>query len=942
MKLIIVESPAKARTIERFLGKDYLVAASYGHIRDLPGNAREIPEKIRGKAWARLGVDVDDDFQPVYIVPADSKKHVTALKTLMAKADQLLLATDEDREGEAISWHLLEVLDPKIPVQRITFHEITRGAIEAALANPREVDTRLVRAQESRRILDRLYGYSLSPVLWKKVRTKLSAGRVQSVAVRLVVEREEERQRFCVAVYHDVEADLAGQGGRAAPGPVDFTARLIEVDGIKLATGKDFDPETGQLKADGQRLQLDAARAAAIEAAAGAPAALPWRVADVRRKETRQKPLPPFTTSTLQQAGSNALKLTPNRLMQIAQRLYEGEDLGGERVGLITYMRTDSLTLSEKALGEAQDFIRQHFGGEYTDGPRRYRTKSKGAQEAHEAIRPTSFDRTPDSLHGSLSAQDLAVYRLIWNRTLASQMTDAVLDQTTIDLACHAAQSDLVFRATGSIVRFPGWKRVAGGLDRDELLPDLAAGATLPSSPAATEEGVKAVRAVRHETQPPARYTEATLIKKLEEEGIGRPSTYAPIIETIQNREYVTKKGGALLPTYIGMAVVHLLRDHFRRYVDLKFTAAMEERLDEIAEGTIDHLDFLREFYRGRAGEPGLVQSIEDELPLIEYPAVPVGNDPATGQPIHVRIGRNFVYVQIGDDEARRATLPVDLLIDELTPQKALEFVAQRQKAQEPIGRHPDTGENIYARTGPFGPYLQLGDDNPEHKPKRVSLGKGTDLANLDLAHAMRLLSLPREIGVDPDSGKPVRAGLGRFGPYVECNRVFASITSADELFTISLADALERIRNKNKRPVLKDLGPHPETGAPLQVFAGRYGAYVTDGVFNATLARGSEPEDLTVTDAVALLTAAAARGKPAGRGRRGGGFAAKKTAKKTTKKTTKKTVKKAATKAGKKVVKKAAAIDGDAPQATVKKAAKKTVAKKNATKKTATDGSQP
>lgn len=936
MKLIIVESPAKARTIERFLGKDYQVAASYGHIRDLPGNAREIPEKVRGKAWARLGVDVDDDFQPLYIVPADSKKHVTALKSLVAKADELLLATDEDREGEAISWHLLEVLAPKIPVKRITFHEITRGAIEDALAHPREVDLRLVRAQESRRILDRLYGYSLSPVLWKKVRTKLSAGRVQSVAVRLVVEREEERQRFRAAEYHDVEADLVG------PGRVPFTARLVEVDGVKLATGKDFDPETGALKAaatrdgEGRRLQLDAVRAAAIEAEAGTPAALPWRVLDVRRKETRQRPLPPFTTSTLQQAGSNALKLTPNRLMRIAQRLYEGEDLGGgERVGLITYMRTDSLTLSEKALAEAQDFVREAFGPEYTDGPRRYRTQSKGAQEAHEAIRPTSFARTPDSLQGVLAPEDLAVYRLIWNRALASQMTDAVLDQTAIDLGCHAAASDLLFRATGSIVRFPGWKRVAGGLDRDELLPDLAAGATIPSSARTVDdgEGIAAVRAVKHETQPPARYTEATLIKKLEEEGIGRPSTYAPIIETIQNREYVAKKGGALLPTYVGMAVVHLLRDHFRRYVDLKFTAAMEEQLDEIAAGDVDHLDFLRAFYRGHAGEPGLVQAIDDELPRIEYPAVPVGTDPETGQPINVRIGRNFVFVQVGDDDAQRATLPVDLLIDELTPAKAREFVAQRQRAQEPIGRHPETGENIYARTGPFGPYLQLGDDDPERKPKRVSLGRGTDPANLDLAHAMRLLSLPREIGIDADSGKPVRAGLGRFGPYVECNRVFASIPNADDLFTITLDDALERIRNKHKRPVLKDLGPHPETGAPLQVFAGRYGPYVTDGTWNATLSRGTAPEDLTVTDAVSLLTAAAARGKPARRGRRGAAGAARKTtAKKTTKKsaarktdaseptgaTTKKTAKKKTTKkkAAKKASKKKAAKKADTAEA--------------------------
>ncbi len=918
MKLIIVESPAKARTIERFLGKDYQVAASYGHIRDLPGKAAEIPDKVRGKSWARLGVDVDDDFQPVYIVPADSKKHVAALKALLAKADELLLATDEDREGEAISWHLLEVLKPKIPVRRITFHEITRGAIADALANPREVDTRLVRAQESRRILDRLYGYSLSPVLWKKVRTKLSAGRVQSVAVRLVVEREEERQRFHAAEYHDVEADLVG------PGAVPFLARLVEVDGVKLATGKDFDPETGLLKADGQRLQLDArerGRDRGRRRRPGRPA-----LARRRRAPQGDAPAAPAAVHHLDPPAGRQQRAQADPQPPDADRAAPLRGRGPRR-----RRARRSHHLHAYRLADAQ---REGAGRSAGIRPRAIRPRATPRARAATAPRaraprrptrpsgPTSFARTPDSLQGVLAPQDLAVYRLIWNRALASQMTDAVLDQTAIDLACRAADSDLLFRATGSIVRFPGWKRVAGGLDRDEMLPDLAAGDVLPSpSDAAGTEGVKAVRAVRHETQPPARYTEATLIKKLEEEGIGRPSTYAPIIETIQNREYVVKKGGALLPTYVGMAIVHLLRDHFRRYVDLKFTAAMEEQLDEIAEGEVDHLDFLRAFYRGRAGEPGLVQSIEAELPRIEYPAVPVGDDPATGQPINVRIGRNFVYVQIGDDEDRRATLPVDLLIDELTPQKAHDFVAQRQRAQAPIGRHPETGENIYARTGPFGPYLQLGDDNPDRKPKRVSLGRGTDPSHLDLDHALRLLSLPREIGVDPDSGKPVRAGLGRFGPYVECNRVFASVASAEDLFEITLEDALERIRNKNKRPVLRDLGPHPETGAPLQVFAGRYGPYVTDGVFNATLARGSEPEDLTVPDAVALLTAAAARGKPARRGRRAGTFGAKKTAAKKT------TRKKAVTK--KKVAKKAPAKKTSAKKAPVKKTAAKKAVKK-------------
>jgi len=891
LKLIIVESPAKARTIERFLGEGYVVAASYGHIRDLPSRASEIPARFRKKEWARLGVDVDDDFQPIYVVPPDSKKHVTELKKLVKKADELLLATDEDREGEAISWHLLEVLEPDVPVRRITFHEITRGAIEQALASPREVDLQRVRAQESRRILDRLYGYTLSPVLWKKIRTKLSAGRVQSVAVRLIVEREEERQAFVQAEYYDVEALLVGAGG------LHFTARLTEVDGVKIAGGKDFDPDTGKLKHPDRRVCLDAA--AADEMQHRARVCLPWQVVKVERKETRQRPAPPFTTSTLQQAASNRLKLSPQRTMQIAQRLYEGVDLGGgRREGLITYMRTDSLTLSERALSETESFVAKEYGAPFTDGPRRYRTKSKGAQEAHEAIRPTSVARTPASLEGRLDSRDLAVYRLIWNRTVASQMADARLDKTAVDLEVACDGRSLLFRANGSIVTFPGHLRVYGDIDKDTQLPELKEGDRIPAPDAPADEeppqGVAEVRALRHETQPPARYTEASLIKKLEEEGIGRPSTYAPIIGTIQQRDYVVKKSGSLLPTYVGMAVVHLLRDHFPRYVDLKFTAQMEEQLDEIARGDLDSLSFLRDFYLGAGGgdDPGLVNRIDEEMPRIGFPAVPVGKDPETGEDVLVRIGRNFVYVQVGQDDEKRATLPVDLLIDELDTAKALELVEQRRKAQEPIGQHPETGQNIYALVGPFGPYLQLGENDGDTKPKRVSLGRGTDPTAVDLDLALKLLSLPREIGTDPETGKPVRAGLGRYGPYVERDRVFASVDSAEQLFTITLDQALERIRNKNRKPVLKELGAHPETGKPLQVLKGRYGPYVTDGKVNATIEKGRDPQEVTLEEAVALLATAATR---------------KQTTRKTTRKTGKKktTRKKTAKKAAKKSAKK-------------------------------------
>lgn len=883
MKLIIVESPAKARTITRFLGKEYTVSSSYGHIRDLPATASEIPAKYKKEPWARLGVNTDDNYAPIYVVAKDSKKQVAELKKLMKKADEILLATDEDREGEAISWHLLEVLDPKVPVKRITFHEITKGAIEEALANPREVDMKLVRAQEGRRILDRLYGYSLSPVLWKKVRTKLSAGRVQSVAVRLVVEKEEERQAFKEAQYFDIE-------GLLTSGDLHFTARLHEVDGIKLAGGKDFDPDTGLLKEGAKRFHLH--EELAVSLADAARTTLPWHVSAISRKETTQRPSPPFTTSTLQQAASGRLRMTPQRVMRVAQRLYEGVALGGGvQEGLITYMRTDSLTMSEKALAEVEHLIRESYGPEYTDGPRRYKTKSKGAQEAHEAIRPTVMSRTPDMVAAHLDGEELAVYKLIWKRAVASQMTPAKLDKTAVDFAVSGAGHDLTFRANGSIVRFPGFLKVYGDRGKDALLPELAEGQPV-GGPTSTVD-IQEVDPLRHETQPPARYTEASLIKKLEEEGIGRPSTYAAVITTIQSREYVVKKGGALLPSYIGIAVTHLLRQHFPTYVDLAFTAFMEAELDLIASGEMDWVQFLDDFFHGSdRNKRGLEKAIEDELPLIDFPRIPVGTDPKSGKPIILRIGRNYSNVQVEGEDDRRATLPVDLFIDELTPEKALELIAATDKAKEPIGQHPETGQNIYALVGPYGPYLQLGEQDGDKKPKRISLGKGTDPRSINLDYALRLLSLPREIGICPETEKPVRAGLGRFGPYVERARVFASVDNIDTLFTITLEEAIEKIVNKNKKTVLKELGSHPETGEPMQVLKGRYGPYVTHKKVNATIGKDRDPEDVTLEDALLLLAEASQR----------------KGKKKTTKKKVakKKTTKKAATK--KKVTKKKAA----------------------------------
>lgn len=938
MKLIIVESPAKARTITRFLGDGYVVASSYGHIRDLPASAKDIPARWKNEPWSRLGVNIENGYAPIYIVSPDSRSQVAELKKLLKKADEILLATDEDREGEAISWHLLEVLEPKVPVRRITFHEITKDAITAALQSPREIDMQLVRAQEGRRILDRLYGYSLSPVLWKKVRTKLSAGRVQSVAVRLVVEKEEERQRFRVARFCDVEATLG-------TGELEFPARLLSAGGTRLATGKDFDPETGQLKQGETRLQLDEEAAARL--AAGAAASVPWRVSAVDRKETTQRPSPPFTTSTLQQAASGRLKMTPQRVMRVAQRLYEG--VADFREGLITYMRTDSLTLSEGALAETAGLIRDQFGPEYTQGPRRYRTQAKGAQEAHEAIRPTHVSRTPASVAGRLERDELAVYTLIWNRTVASQMADAKLDKTAADLVAQVDGSELVFRANGSVVRFPGFLKVYGDRGQDTQLPEMQVGQAVGGDAARSAGGIDVLRVghAAHETQPPARYTEASLIKKLEEEGIGRPSTYAAVIATIQSRDYVTKKGGALLPTYIGMAVTHLLREHFNRYVDVAFTARMEEELDQIAEGKRDWVEFLDAFYRGSDGGAGLEKDIAAGLDRIEFPRIHVGDDPDTGAPIVLRIGRNYVSVNVEGDEERRATVPVDLLIDELTPERALELITQRDRSREPIGRHPGTGQDIYVLSGPFGPYLQLGQQEGDTKPKRISLGAKTDLSTIDLDYALRLLSLPRIIGTDPASGKPVRAGLGRFGPYVEHERVFASVTSVDELFTITLEDALERIRNKNRRPVLRELGPHPETGLPLVICKGRYGPYVTDGKANGTIGRDTDPEEVTVAEAVALLAAAAERaaqggGRPA-RGRRvtrkapAAGTATRRTAKKTAKKAVKTTAGTTATKPAKKAAKK------PTKKATTKKATtKKATTKKATTRKTTTTTTKP
>lgn len=877
MKLVIVESPAKAKTIERFLGPGYRVEASYGHIRDLPRSAGETPKAIRGKPWGRLAVDTDYSFKPTYIVPAESRQYVRDLRKILKDADEVLLATDEDREGESISWHLLQVLKPKVPVRRIAFHEITRTAIAEALASPREVNQRLVQAQEARRVLDRLYGYTLSPVLWKKVRTKLSAGRVQSVALRLIVDREEERRRFKVSEYWRAKATLVS-------GAEEFTATLMAVGGRPVATGRDFDSRTGEL-ASTRVVALDAESASAI--ADAALKAVPWKVQDVNRKSSRQRPAPPFTTSTLQQAASRRLRMSPRRTMRVAQRLYEGIGMGGgDREGLITYMRTDSVTLSNKALGDAGRYIERAFGTAYYRGPRRYKTKSKAAQEAHEGIRPTEIGRTPASLTRFLDRQELALYRLIWSRTVASQMADAEVDRTVMDFSARIDDVDHIFRANGSVLRFPGFLKVYGDTKKDQLLPALRTGDRVyaergETSSNAGEHGTESVTALlrtvepeQRETKPPPRYTEASLVRKLEEEGIGRPSTYTPTISTIQERDYVRKRSGSLVPTYTGMAVNQLLRTHFEQYVDLKFTARMEGVLDDIAAGQTESRRFLEAFYRGDDTTEGLERKIAKTLPAIDYPNVPIGVDPETGQTIRIKIGRNSAYAERGEgDEVQRATIPDDLMIDELSVERAAQLLDTPAGKEKPLGLDPRDGSPVYLRSGRYGPYVQLGDARGSAKPRWMGLPKGVEPEDVTLQYALRLLTLPRLLGKDPASGEDVRASLGRYGPYVQRARDFRSLASVDEVFDITLEQALVILAQAKKprrtaRKTLKTIGPHPETGAKIELLEGRYGPYVTDGNVNASVPKGKQALETTIEEAVELLAAAAVRRKT-GRTRR-------------------------------------------------------------------------
>jgi DNA topoisomerase I len=873
-RLVIVESPAKARTIAGYLGPEFVVESSVGHIRDLPDSAAEIPERYKGEPWARLGVNVEHGFEPLYVVDPDKKKTVAHLRKELADADELLLATDEDREGEAIAWHLLEVLKPKVPARRMVFHEITRDAIERALGETRDVDERLVDAQESRRILDRLYGYEVSPVLWKKIMRGLSAGRVQSVATRLVVERERERMAFRTAEWWDLLATFD---------PDSFQARLVSVDGRRVATGRDFGPD-GKLRGEARPLDEDAARglAARLEDAA-------FHVARVERKPYARRPSPPFMTSTLQQEASRKLRFSAQTTMRIAQRLYEN--------GYITYMRTDSTTLSESALTAAREQAASLFGGEYVPPqPRRYERKVKNAQEAHEAIRPSgdSF-RKPQEVRSELSADEHALYELIWMRTIASQMKDAQGQTVSLRIESNAtgvegsaadasSLSEVVeFGASGTVITFRGFLAAyEEGRDDDRSAQEDDEERRLPNVSEGDAVELRALEPQGHETSPPARYTEATLVRTLEELGIGRPSTYASILGTILDRGYVFKRGTALVPSFLAFSVVGLLEQHFGRLVDYDFTARMEDDLDRIAAGDERRVEWLGRFYFGDgpgdaegsagfrpgaggsadgASSPGLHELVSD-LGAIDAREI---NSLELGDGIVLRVGRYGPYLERDD---QRASVPEELAPDELTLERAEELLAQPSGDRE-LGADPQTGRPIAVRHGRYGPYVtEVLPEDVKEKPRTASLFKTMSLETVTLEDALRLLTLPRVVGAAPD-GEEVIARNGRYGPFVQKGKESRSLESEEQLFTVSLADALALLAQPRQRrgqraaaaKLTRSLGTDPIGGGEIVLKDGRFGPYVTDGETNASLRRGDDPETIAIERALELLAERRAKG---------------------------------------------------------------------------------
>ena len=863
--LVIVESPTKARTIRGFLPKDFRVEASMGHVRDLPNNASEIPAAYKGEKWANLGVNTTNDFEPLYVVPKDKKKVVKELKDALKGADQLLLATDEDREGESISWHLLQLLAPKVPAKRMVFHEITKEAIGRALEQTRELDMELVHAQETRRILDRLVGYTLSPLLWKKVAWGLSAGRVQSVAVRLLVQRERARRAFRSGSYWDLKARLEQGGGG-------FEAKLSHLAGERIAGGSDFDESTGALKAGSKVRLLAEADARALQQAVEAA---PWRVAAVEEKPTVRKPVAPFTTSTLQQEANRKLRLSARETMRTAQGLYER--------GFITYMRTDSVHLSDQAIGAARSCVEAKYGKDYlSPAPRQFSTKARNAQEAHEAIRPAGESFRDPGATG-LDGRDLALYELIWKRTVASQMADARLTMLSVDLEVDGgALGTASFRASGKRIDFAGFFRayVEGSDDPDAALEGQEV--LLPALSSGDSPACKGVEALGHQTQPPARYSEAALVKMLEKEGIGRPSTYASIIGTIVDRGYATLQNNSLTPSFTAFAVTALLEEHFPDLVDTSFTARMENSLDEISHGKVEWLPYLEGFYKGETGLETQVAQREGDIDPGASRTVEL-----EGLPCVVRIGRFGAYLETkrvaddGSEELLKATLPQEITPADLDAERAELILKQKVDGPESLGEDPETGEQVYLLFGQYGPYVQKGqvsDENP--KPKRASLPKGAKPEDLSLEDALGLLRLPRHLGEHPDGGK-VQAGLGRFGPYVvhdkgKGEKDYRSLKAEDDVLAIGLSRALELLampkKGRGGRTALKDLGTPEGADEAIQLFDGPYGLYVKQGKVNASLPEGTTADTITVEQAVELLAAKAASGKAKGRGKAAGG----------------------------------------------------------------------
>lgn len=830
-RLVIVESPTKARTISNFLPKDYVVEACMGHVRDLPPSAKDIPAKYKNEAWARIGVDVENDFAPLYVIPSAKKKVVKELKDLLKAADELILATDEDREGESIGWHLLEVLKPKIPIKRMVFHEITREAIEDALQHTRQIDDQLVRAQETRRILDRLVGYTVSPLLWKKISPGLSAGRVQSVAMELLVERERRRFYFRSGSYWDLKATIEAEKQQ-------FPANLVSVGGKRVASGKDFDENTGELSKKAKVLLLNEADAVALrERLLNGE----WKIADVKERVQNRKPPAPFTTSTLQQEANRKLRLSAQNTMRVAQRLYEQ--------GFITYMRTDSVNLSDEAIKAARKAVKDRYGDEYlSKSARQYTTKSKSAQEAHEAIRPAGTEmRTADEL--GLSDSEYKLYDMIWKRTIATQMAEAVLRFVTAVIQVE----DAIFEATGKRIEFPGFFRayVEGSDDPDAALDDQEV--ILPPLSVNDVVDCKELEAIGHETKPPSRFTEASLVQALEKGGVGRPSTYATIISTIQDRGYVIKDSNRLIPTFVAFAVSRLLEAHFPDLVDTQFTARMEQTLDEIASGEAEWLPYLKEFY---CGEEGLEAQVEDKEKSIN-PRDMYALDIEEIQS-KVRVGRYGPYIERENgEEVTRTSLPREMPPGDLNVEVAERWLRQKDEDPDSMGNDPETDLPVFLLEGPYGHYVQLGENGEDgKKPKRVSLPRTLSPDEMTFEKALGLLALPRPLGKDPETGQQVYASMGRYGPYVRRDKTYKSLTKEDDILTVELPRALELLSQaKASSTLIRELGEHPDDEKAVTLNTGRYGPYVKHGRTNASLPKDMDQDSITLEMALDLLS---------------------------------------------------------------------------------------